>query len=217
MGGNNVRRNFDGDRRKCARCPTEIVVTKKMVKYGRYICSSCQVASVADWNQRHREQKRNNNAAYQARHAKDRAERTRRYRAANPEKRAAHQAVQTALRNGSMVRRGCEVCGAKASAHHDDYTKPLDVRWLCHAHHMEHHGRLSTDEDIAEAAAIHARTKLFMEGWRHAANGTSRRNIQDEEYVGGYEAGVQARLKAVDAAREGFTSAERERRKGGGA
>lgn len=24
-------------------------------------------------------------------------------------------------------------------AHHDDYSRPLDVRWLCQPHHLEHH------------------------------------------------------------------------------
>jgi hypothetical protein len=33
------------------------------------------------------------------------------------------------------------VCGEpEAQAHHDDYAKPLDVRWLCNKHHREHHG-----------------------------------------------------------------------------
>jgi hypothetical protein len=32
------------------------------------------------------------------------------------------------------------VCGNAAThAHHDDYSKPLEVRWLCRAHHSEHH------------------------------------------------------------------------------
>lgn len=38
----------------------------------------------------------------------------------------------------------CEVCGAtRAEAHHEDYDRPLDVRWLCHRHHMELHRRVS--------------------------------------------------------------------------
>lgn len=58
----------------------------------------------------------------------------------NPVKRAAHIAAGSAIRDGRLVRQPCEVCGNdKAQAHHDDYSKPLDVRWLCTKHHAEWH------------------------------------------------------------------------------
>ena len=65
----------------------------------------------------------------------------RRYRQQNPEKARAHNAVNNAIRDGKLERQPCEVCGTKKSvhAHHDDYAKPFDVRWLCAVHHSEHH------------------------------------------------------------------------------
>lgn len=48
-------------------------------------------------------------------------------------------AVHRALRAGTLVRQACEVCGTsdgRIDAHHDDYAKPLDVRWLCRRHHQ---------------------------------------------------------------------------------
>jgi len=64
----------------------------------------------------------------------------RRYLERNPLKRAAHVACGNAIRDGRIKREPCEVCGSeKAQAHHDDYSKPLDVRWLCTAHHAEWH------------------------------------------------------------------------------
>lgn len=53
----------------------------------------------------------------------------------------ARGAVTVALRKGTLVREPCEVCGTveNVHAHHDDYTKRLDVRWLCQTHHAEHH------------------------------------------------------------------------------
>jgi hypothetical protein len=49
-------------------------------------------------------------------------------------------AVAKALRKGLLVKQPCEVCGnTRSQAHHDDYRKPLNVRWLCSAHHGELH------------------------------------------------------------------------------
>ncbi len=52
-----------------------------------------------------------------------------------PEKYRARTAVGNALRDGRLQRQPCERCGAKAQAHHEDYSKPLQVRWLCRLHH----------------------------------------------------------------------------------
>lgn len=58
----------------------------------------------------------------------------------NPEKRRAHIAVGNAIKSGKLVRQSCESCGElKTEAHHDDYSKPLDVRWLCKKCHTKHH------------------------------------------------------------------------------
>lgn len=57
-----------------------------------------------------------------------------------PERRAARIALGNAVRDGKVVKQPCEVCGnPKSHGHHDDYSKPLDVRWLCSTHHREHH------------------------------------------------------------------------------
>ena len=53
-------------------------------------------------------------------------------------KRYARGVVENEIKYGRLVRKPCEVCGLlKSEAHHDDYTKPLDVRWLCRSHHMK--------------------------------------------------------------------------------
>ena len=68
------------------------------------------------------------------------------YKDRHPEKAAAHAALTGAIRRRELVRQPCEVCGAAdTEGHHDDYSKPLTVRWLCKAHHLEaHHGRFGT-------------------------------------------------------------------------
>lgn len=58
----------------------------------------------------------------------------------NREKRAAHSAVGNAIRSGRLQKMPCVLCGVvKSEAHHEDYSRPLDVVWLCSAHHGELH------------------------------------------------------------------------------
>src|SRR6478672_12211906 len=52
--------------------------------------------------------------------------------------RRAHWRVKYALKTGRLVRPSeCSTCGREAfiEAAHQDYTRPLDVRWLCHFCH----------------------------------------------------------------------------------
>ena len=138
------RKFFPGMARPCAKCSSEITVTAQMCKYGKYVCRPCQSKASVEWAKQNREKKRSANNAYHARRSADRADATRAYRERHPLKRVAHQAVQTAIRNGSIVRQPCERCGRPdAHAHHDDYTQPLSVNWLCHSHHMERHTMLA--------------------------------------------------------------------------
>ena len=64
----------------------------------------------------------------------------RRRRREVPEKMRAKDKVKYAIKTGRLVRQQCEKCGKPAQAHHDDYSKPLEVRWLCNKHHREEHG-----------------------------------------------------------------------------
>lgn len=53
-----------------------------------------------------------------------------------PERYKAVTAVGNAVRDGKLQRQPCAVCGAsKTHGHHDDYSKPLEVTWLCARHH----------------------------------------------------------------------------------
>lgn len=65
---------------------------------------------------------------------------TKSYRERFPKKYKAHGKVAYEVKIGNLSPKPCEICGdAKAVAHHDDYDKPLDVRWLCQAHHKQWH------------------------------------------------------------------------------
>ena len=58
----------------------------------------------------------------------------------NKNKVASQRILQNAVKSGRIERRPCRACGAtEVEAHHEDYSKPLDVVWLCDKHHKERH------------------------------------------------------------------------------
>lgn len=80
-------------------------------------------------------------------------------RAAQSGRFKARSAVANAVRDGRLLREPCEVCGKeKVDAHHDDYSKPLQVRWLCRAHHAAHHREHGSSPRMEVARTV-ARSK----------------------------------------------------------
>jgi hypothetical protein len=58
----------------------------------------------------------------------------------HPARRKANNIVTAAIRDGKLMRLPCWVCGCEAvEGHHPDYSRPLEVIWLCKAHHQELH------------------------------------------------------------------------------
>lgn len=58
----------------------------------------------------------------------------------NIDKKKAQRKLQYQVFIGKIKRLPCEVCGnERTHAHHEDYARPLDVKWLCYVHHKEKH------------------------------------------------------------------------------
>ena len=59
-----------------------------------------------------------------------------------PKKWKTRWTANNAVRLGKIRMGKCEVCGhTKPEIHHDDYDKPLQIRWFCMEHHKEYERR----------------------------------------------------------------------------
>lgn len=90
--------------------------------------------------QKERNQQKKDGKLYKERHPEKVKERVsnavKNWRLKNPEKAIAHRKVFVALRNGTLIKTPCFCDEKKVEAHHEDYSKPLEVEWLCKIHHM---------------------------------------------------------------------------------
>lgn len=69
------------------------------------------------------------------------------FRGANPHlKGRARFIVSREIRKGTLKRLLCEICGASAEGHHEDYAEPTNLIWLCRFHHSQRHQGVTVEE-----------------------------------------------------------------------
>ncbi len=112
-------RMADGRFNKCKDC------AKSDVKSRYAICRAARGAY--DRERDRTEHRRRQRQVAQARHKKK-----------HPDRAKARQKTSNAIRDGRLIRGSCRVCRAMpAQAHHPDYSRPLEVDWLCFRCHRE--------------------------------------------------------------------------------
>ena len=97
-----------------------------------YICRACNTL---------RARKYRNSTIGNKRIKKVSAEAYKRY----PEKSKARQLVNVALSQGKIKKEPCFCGSTKVDGHHPDYSKPLEVLWLCRQHHADPHKKIKIE------------------------------------------------------------------------
>lgn len=129
----------------CLNCDTEFYTPEYRVNAGRGKYCSRRCACVAAGKAFHVKYDQTGDANpnfidgnWQARKAEYKA----RYRQKHPDAARAHDMIRRYLRAGKIKKQPCQVCGdaINVHAHHEDYSRPLDVEWLCAMHHRIRHG-----------------------------------------------------------------------------
>ncbi len=118
-------------KRKCSKCLiskgfSEFPTNRSARHNIGYICKDCRKIDYKNWR------KSETGKAYFER---------------NAEKMKARQKVRDEIKAGRIVKKPCEKCGnPKACGHHEDYSKPLEIIWLCDFHHKERHEMLDKNK-----------------------------------------------------------------------
>lgn len=124
---------------------------------------------------------RNGEPVYRAHHRACNRDKARAYRATETGKLRVREAVYRSVANHKLKQRArvianktvpiqpCEVCGSEddIARHHDDYSKPLEVRFLCRKHHGEVHRQINSSKRINDKKEATVWHKRKQEQQRH--------------------------------------------------
>lgn len=126
----------DGHLNKCIQC-----VKSRIKKHREVNLEKIKAYDKSRANSPHRVQARKEYSTTEnGKQAKQKANAS--YRERYPLKYAAHVITRNHIRDGRLkAETACLTCKStkKVEAHHDDYTKPLEVRWLCESCHKDWH------------------------------------------------------------------------------
>lgn len=148
--------------KRCTKCgeikPLSEYHRHSSLKDGRFnSCKVCERAKARQWHAanpgRSRQWERENPESVARTRKRARAKRAdaerlerQKYQERYPEKTKARRVFAKALQTGKLVKpASCEDCGVRPEktidlhGHHHDYSKPLDVEWLCRACHGKRH------------------------------------------------------------------------------
>lgn len=105
-----------------------------------------QAAYNKRWREENPERRAEHDKLYRERHRDSIGAKNKRWRKQRPVQDHAWRTVDTAIRRGKLSKPpNCEDCGSKVEdprnlhAHHDDYSRPLEVEWLCRGCHAGRH------------------------------------------------------------------------------
>ncbi len=134
--------------KRCSKCSRELdescFYAQKDCKNGLAPhCKDCALANAKMYRLLSLDKRRAQDRAYDVAHKEYRRMLKKAWREKNPAKDRASQTLRNAVARGKMKRSTvCEVCGlgGKIHGHHPDYSKPLEVQWLCiRCHERAHH------------------------------------------------------------------------------
>jgi ribosomal protein S27AE len=94
----------------------------------------------------------------------------------------AHDRVAVAVKRGELIKPDkCSMCGEKKiiMAHHNDYSKPLDIIWACQACHMKIH-RGAT---ISQGELVRTIMQLSDEAFEWLRQQSHEKKISISEYL----------------------------------
>ncbi len=133
---------------KCPKCgeTRESEFLQSRIKIRDYRCKQCVSVYSKRWGEAHREYFRNwarahpelnkaNFKRWYSNNAETQYERRLRYVRANPQRHNAQGYAWKAFPVAQVC--GIEDCTTLGERHHEDYSKPLEIRWLCRKHHKE--------------------------------------------------------------------------------
>lgn len=133
--------------KQCSRCKE----MKELIEFPKdssradghkYYCKKCYNNMSKKWPSGQFEERRKVVANYRERNRDKINNYFQEYRENNLEKCRAQDAVKVALRANQLNKADtCSKCGSSRNiqAHHEDYTKPLDIVWLCASCHKQLH------------------------------------------------------------------------------
>jgi hypothetical protein len=105
-------------------------------------CKPCTLEYQTNWKNQNREAFNKKRREYAHKNKERLAEIKARHRAKHPDRQLARWMVTHAIEHAKITPQPCEVCGVldnTIEGHHEDYSRPLKVNWLCNQHHRAKH------------------------------------------------------------------------------